>query len=105
MLQEMIYKFLCSTGRALPSIRLIMSGDFNQLEPVNDRVKNCDYKSSIELHELADGYRIQWTKCRRADDTWFNMIKPQNIPNIDKTKFGSKYSERHFVFTKKTYWD
>ena len=39
MLQEMFYKFLYSIGRAAPSIRFIMFGDFNQLEPVNDRVK------------------------------------------------------------------
>ena len=101
MLQEMFYKFLCSIGRAFPSIKFIMSGDFNQLEPVNDRVKNCDYKNSIALHELSDGNRIQLTKCRRADDTLFNMIKPENIPNIDKKKFGSNFSERHIVFTNK----
>ncbi len=64
MLQEMFYKCLCSIGRAFPSIRFIMSGDLNQLEPVNARVKNCDYTNPIALHELADGNRIQLTKCR-----------------------------------------
>ena len=101
MLQEMFYKFLCSISRAFPSIRFILAGDFNQLEPVNDRVKGCDYKNSIALHELAGGNRVQLTKCRRSDDTLFNMIKPENIPNLDRSKFGSKFAERHIVFTNK----
>jgi hypothetical protein len=45
MLYSMFYKCLCSICRALPSIRFIMSGGFNQLEPVNDRVKNGDFKN------------------------------------------------------------
>ncbi len=98
-LQEMFYKCVCSIGRAFPSIRFIMSGEFSQLEPGNYRVKNCDYKNSIVLHEIADGKTIQLAKCRRADDTLLNRIKPQHIHNTDKTKFGSTYSERHIVFT------
>ncbi len=60
-----------------------MSGDVNQLEPVNDRVKKCDYNNSSALHELADGNRIQLTECRRADDTLVYMIKPQNILDLN----------------------
>jgi len=101
MLQEMFYKFLCSVSRAFPNIRFILAGDFNQLEPVNDRVVNCDYKNSIALHELAGGNRVQLSKCRRSDDTLFNLIKPENIPTIDKSKFGSRFTERHIVFTNK----
>jgi hypothetical protein len=76
-----------------------MSGDFNKLEPVNDRVKTCNYRNSIAQHELTNGNRIQLTKCRRADDTLFDIIKPQHIQNIDKHKVGSKYAEKHIVFT------
>ena len=53
------------------------------------------------MHELAGGNRVQLSKCRRSDDTLFNLIKPENIPTIDKSKFGSRFTERHIVFTNK----
>ena len=41
-----------------PHIKIICSGDFRQLAPVNDRVGECNYKDSDVLHELSDGEPI-----------------------------------------------
>ncbi len=98
MLQDMFYTCLCSVSRAFPHIRFILACDFNQLEPGNYRVVNVDYTNSIALHELAGRNRVQVSKCRRFDDTLFNLIKPEHIPTIDKkSKCGSRFTERHSV--------
>ena len=71
-----------------PHIKIICSGDFRQLAPVNDRVIDCNYKDSDVLHELSDGNRLQLTKCRRSDDILFNISK--NVEHLDKSEFGNK---------------
>jgi DNA replication protein DnaC len=55
MLQELYYRILLAMKKAKESLRFIIVGDFEQLEPVKDRVVNCDYKNSGALFELVDG--------------------------------------------------
>jgi len=69
-------------------IKFIISEYFCQLKPVNDRIPyNTDYANSPCLFELADYNKIQLTKCRRADDTLYNLIKFDNIPNLKPSDF------------------
>ena len=67
--------------------------------PVKDRVKKCDYKNSLALHNLCDGNKLQLTKCRRSDDTLFNMLLPENINNITKNTFTNHFTNQHISFT------
>ena len=99
MVQEIYYKFFIYLKRANPKIKFIIAGDFEQLMPVKDRVKKCDYKNSLALHELCDGNKLQLTKCRRSDDTLFNMLLPENINNITKNTFTNHFTNQHISFT------
>ena len=101
MIPEMFYKFFCIIKRLKPDIKFIIAGDFEQLQPVNDRIGKFEYKNSCCLYELVDGNRIQLTKCRRSDDTLFNMLLPENINNISSSTFNNKFTERHITFTNK----
>ncbi len=75
MLGEVSYKFLMMIKKIRPDIKFIISGDHNQLKPVNDRISpKTDYANSPCLFELADYNKIELTKCRRADDTLYNLI-------------------------------
>ena len=88
MLAEVFYKFLMMIKKIKNNIKFIISGDYNQLKPVNDRISyNTDYANSSCLFELADYNKIQLTKCRRADDTLYNVIRFDNIPNIKSSDF------------------
>jgi ABC-type cobalamin/Fe3+-siderophores transport system ATPase subunit len=54
MLGEVFYKFLMMVKHK-PNINFIISGDYNQLIPVNDRISpKTDYYNSPCLFELAD---------------------------------------------------
>ena len=86
MVQEHFYKFFITLKNVRPELKFIIAGDFEQLLPVNDRVE-CDYKTSPALFELCDGRRLQLSKCRRSDDTLFNMLNPLNIRNIKSQDF------------------
>ena len=102
MIPEMFYKFFCIIKRLKPDIKFIIAGEFLQLQPVNDRIgTNIDYKNSYCLYELVDGNRIQLTKCRRSDDTFFNMLLPENIDKINSNTFSNKFTDRHITFTNK----
>ena len=85
-----------------PLIKFVIAGDFEQLLPVKDRVVNCDYKNSAALFELCDGLRVQLTKCRRSDDTLFNMLLPGNIENLTRSDFYNNVCDRHLSFTNDT---
>ena len=88
MLGEVFYKFLMMIKKLRPDIKMIISGDYCQLLPVNDRISpDTDYSNSPCLFELADYNKIQLTKCRRADDTLYNLIKFVNIPNVRRSDF------------------
>ncbi len=100
MVQEIYYKFFIYLKRANPKIKFIIAGDFEQLLPVKDRVGlYCDYKCSLALHELCSGNKLLLTKCRRSDDTLFNMLLPGNIDKINKNMFGNSFTMQHISFT------
>ena len=88
MLGEVFYKFLMMIKKVRTDIKFIISGDYNQLKPVNDRISiHTDYANSPCLFELADYNKLELTKCRRADDTLYNLIKFDNIPNVKPSDF------------------
>ena len=86
--------------RLKKNIKFIIAGDFEQLLPVNDRVKCCNYKNSNVLNELCDGNRLQLSKCRRSDDTLFKMCL--NVKNVKQDEFQQEWTTRHLAFTHKT---
>ena len=98
MVQEVFYKFFIFLRSICPDVKFLISGDFLQLRPVKDRVKHCNYRNSIALHELCDGQRLQLSKCRRSDDTLFKMTLPSNINKIRKKKDELLYSYKNSVF-------
>ncbi len=88
MLQEKIYKFLLMIKKVKPHVKFIISGDYNQLKPVADRISpDYNYSRKPAIYELCNFNQVKSTKCRRADDTLFNLIKFDNIPNLTPTDF------------------
>ncbi len=75
------------------------------MKPVNDRISiYTDYSNSPGLFELADYNKLQLTKCRRADDTLYNLIKFDNIPNVKPSGFTetNEYKNNiHICYTNK----
>jgi hypothetical protein len=54
MLVEVFYKFLMMIKKVRTDLKFIISGDYNQLKPVNDRISiYTDYANSPCLFELA----------------------------------------------------
>ena len=99
MMQSDFYKFFSSLQRLKPDLKFIIVGDFNQIPPVNDK-KDFDYKSSCVLFELCGGNRISLSKCRRADDTLFNMLKDDNIMKLTKDDFNTDLkTDIHICFS------
>jgi DNA replication protein DnaC len=101
MMKEEYYSFLKTIKTYKPSIKFILVGDYNQLDPVNDRIE-CDYGSSKILHELSDGNKLILTKCRRADDELFNMLQFDNIPNIKRDDFTHNPCKINICYTNET---
>ena len=105
MLAEIFYKFLLMIKRVKPDIKFIISGDYNQLKAVNDRISvHTDYANAPCLFELADYNKLELTKCRRADDKLYNLIKFDNIPNVkpsDFTETDNYNNNIHVCFTNK----
>jgi hypothetical protein len=100
MVSEIIYKFLLMVKAVKPTIKFIVSGDFRQLPPVNDRI-DCNYKTSLALYELCDGNRLQLSKCRRADDEMYQICLAENIPKIRKEDFGKILCDFNICYTNK----
>ncbi len=88
MLGEVFCNFLMMIKKIRPNIKFIISGDYSQLFPVNDRISpKTDYSNSPCLFELADYNKLQLTTCGRADATLYNLIKFDNIPNVKPSDF------------------
>lgn len=100
MVKEIFYKFLLMIKAVKPNIIFIISGDFRQLAPVNDRI-NVNYKKSIALHELCDGNRLQLNKCRRADNEMYELCSASNIPKVEQHQFSKNYCDFNICFTNK----
>ena len=106
MVQEVFYKFLMMIKKIKPNIKFIISGDYNQLKPVNDRISQyTDYSNAPCLFELADYNKIELTKCRRANDTLYNLVKFNNVPNLKPSDFKETKDFKtniHLCFTNET---
>ena len=98
MMSEMFYKFLLMLKRAKPTLKFIITGDFNQLPVVNDRIKDIDYENSVAFYELCDKQKVILTKCRRSDQP----VLFDEVPDIKPKQFENEYTDYHMSFTNKT---
>jgi hypothetical protein len=81
MMKELFYSIFLSIKYLNPHIKFIISGDFAQLAPVNDRY-NFNYEHSRALYELVDGNQLNLTFCRRTTKDGQTLFKLcQNIKN------------------------
>jgi hypothetical protein len=87
MVYELMYKYFTTIHRLKPHLKFILSGDFRQLSPVNDRVGDVDYKNSFVLRELTNFLRLELTECRRSDDDVYNLSL--NVNGISPNQFKS----------------
>ena len=93
MVCEQFYKLFVTIKNIRPDMKFVIVGDFKQLKPVKDRVKNCEYKESGAIFELCLGNRVQLTRWRRSDDD--PMTKPRSF-------FPKLKCERSICFTNNT---
>ena len=102
MMKEMFYSILLSLKRMNPDLKVILSGDFEQLPVVCDRINEGTdyYKNSRALFELVEGKQMTLTKCKRSDDTLFNLC--MDVENIDISIFGKKECLLNVAFTNRT---
>ena len=96
MVKEVFYKFLLTLKKIKIKSKFLLCGDFEQLLPVNDRVR-CNYKNSPALLEMCDGNRLELLKCRRADDIMYNLCKQAD--KVNKSEFNNNFTSKHLVFT------
>jgi len=97
MLHSNFYKILMVIKK-LKNCKLIISGDFNQLDVIND-LQKYDYNDTCILKELCDGNNLQLTKCRRSDDKLFKLIQFDNIPKLKPSDFSNKESDVNICWT------
>ena len=60
--------------KKLKNCKLIISGDFNQLDVIND-LQKYNYKDSSILKELCDNNVMKVSNCRCANNIIFNLIQ------------------------------
>ena len=86
--------------RKIKNVKLIISGDFDQLPCIGD-IKEYNYKESQILKELCDHNLLNLTKWRRGDMD-MESIKFSNIDNFNKEDFGNNFTELNVCWTNKT---
>ena len=84
----------------------MISGDYNQSPAMDTRIsEKYNYARNPAIYELCNFNKIELTKCRRADDTLFNLTKFDNVPNLTPQHFNisSKVTDYdvHLCFTNK----
>ena len=89
-----------------PDVKFIISGDCNQLSPINDRISSeTNYSKSPALFELCDFSKLELTTCQRANNELFNLIKFDKIPNLTPNHFKASSDvtsvNMHLAFTNK----
>lgn len=100
MMTEPFYQLFISIKKAVPSLRIILSGDFGQLPPVCDTWIG-DYENSMGLFELCDGNKVLLTKCRRSDDVLYKLSL--NVNSIDINQFPyKKFTWNNIAYTHET---
>uniref|UniRef100_A0A6C0EDG0 HNH nuclease domain-containing protein n=1 Tax=viral metagenome TaxID=1070528 RepID=A0A6C0EDG0_9ZZZZ len=96
MMTEVFYNIFL-TIKKMFGVNFILVGDFEQLEPVCDRVGLVDYENSPAFLELCDYNKIVLDKCRRADDELYNLCKNVDSVNIDD--FNKNMTMRNLCYT------
>lgn len=71
MCNRLHYTILALVKNALPSLKIILSGDFRQLQPVLD---NLDYQNSDNLKALTDNNLCMLTKVYRYDFKYDEVV-------------------------------
>lgn len=100
MVKEVFYQMLLNLKFRRPSLKFIICGEFFQLPPVNDKVNKNPrstriYEYSRALFELVDGNKLTLTKCRRSNDTLYNLN--------EQIKCGVDVNINRFLKNDKTY--
>jgi ATP-dependent exoDNAse (exonuclease V) alpha subunit len=98
MVKEIFYSYFLFLKRLKKNVKFIIAGDFNQLLPVKDRAR-YDYENSVAFHELIDSNKVTLTKCRRANDEFFNLTAPENVMKLTGKEFGKKLTDRNICYT------
>ena len=104
MMREQFYKVLSVVKRVKPDTKFIITGHYRQFKPVNDRINKPTsyYANSQVLYELCDGNHLKLTNCRRSSDTLYEMLKVENINNIDLiNRFSHNETLINITFTNK----
>ena len=79
MMKEIFYQLFITIKMSFPHLKFILTGDYEQFEPVGDWYSG-DYKNSPATFVLVNGNRLQLTKCRRSNLDLFKLYtNPQNI--------------------------
>lgn len=103
MVREYFYQMLIAVKYYNPDIKFIISGDFKQLPPVNDRI-NKVYERTRALFELSGGNKLLMSKCRRSNSELFNIC--ENVSRgkqIDTSLFAFKnLTDLNVCFTNET---
>lgn len=93
MVRECFYHLLLSIKFANPAVKIVISGDFHQLPPVDDRVSENVYESSHALFELVDGNLLRLTKCMRANTEFFDITESLRLGQpIDIERFKNQHN-------------
>ena len=100
MLHSNFYKILMIIKK-LKKCKLIISGDFNQLDVIHD-LQKYNYKDASILKELCDNNILKLSNCRRSNSILFNLIQFENIPNLEKSIFSNKETEINICWTNET---
>lgn len=98
MMKSEFYTFIKMIKAYKKDIKIVFIGDYNQLDPVNDRI-TCDYGNSLILHELVDRNKLTLTTCRRSDNTLFNMLQYENIMELKRSDFSRGESDKNISYT------
>ena len=98
MMKSEFYTFIKMIKAYKKDLKILFIGDYNQLDPVNDRI-TCDYGNSFILHELVDGNKLILSTCRRSDNTLFNMLEYESIMDLKKSDFSSNQSDKNISYT------
>lgn len=101
MVKEVFYRFFNIIKNNYPYIKWIICGDFDQLKPVND-IKDFDYANCNILKYVCDYNKLNLTKCRRADQEFFNdYTNPLNIDMHTYTVANEKNNKKKHRSIKK----
>lgn len=73
MIPEKFYHDFLTIKRIKPTIQFILSGDFRQCQPVQDRIQIGNYKNTLAIKDICDNNRLEITECRRSDKKLYNL--------------------------------